>query len=55
MGAPLPYGIPPEAPDQPRLHPNYDLDIVIKLLKEIQNFTRDYMENHLPYRILCIT
>ena len=36
MSSAPPYGIAPEAPEQPRLHHNRDIDIIIKLLKEMQ-------------------
>jgi hypothetical protein len=51
MSYPFTYGIPPEAPEQPLLHPNRDLDIIIKLLKEIQKFMHEYIDLHLPYLV----
>jgi hypothetical protein len=34
MSSAPPYGIAPEAPEQPRLHHNRDIDIIIKLLRD---------------------
>jgi hypothetical protein len=45
------YGIPPEAPEQPQSHPDRDLDIIIKLLREIKIFMEEYIQCHLQYLV----
>jgi hypothetical protein len=49
--SPFPYGIPPAAPRLPQKHPYPDLDIIIKLLEEIRNFTTNFINGFLQYLI----
>jgi hypothetical protein len=48
---PFPFGIPPAAPRLPRRHSDDDIDIIIRLLEEIQNFLGSYINYYLEHLI----
>jgi hypothetical protein len=47
----IPNGIPPAAPRYPQKHLDQNVDIIIKIFEEIQNFTINFMNHYLRYLI----